>query len=61
MELRSLFQWCDFCKTETVFDYETVRCLGCKNRPLNYKPKEEKNVTDTTNKGKDKEPGLEGT
>jgi len=45
--MRTLFQWCNTCNTETVFNYDSVTCTVCKKVCANYKSKE--NVTNGTN------------
>lgn len=36
MSSPSLYQWCEYCKDEKVFDYKTVTCKTCKNKSKNF-------------------------
>lgn len=36
---KTLFQYCDHCKDEKVFNFDTVTCKTCGNKCANYKPK----------------------
>lgn len=34
--MSGLFQWCEFCKEDKVFDYKTVTCKTCGNKSKNF-------------------------
>lgn len=34
--MRTLFQYCDYCKDEKVFNFNTVTCKTCGNKPKSY-------------------------
>lgn len=37
--MNTLFQWCETCKTETVFNYATVTCTVCGGKCKNFNEK----------------------
>lgn len=33
---KTIYQWCEHCKDEKLFDYNTVTCKSCGNKCKNY-------------------------
>ncbi len=40
--MNTLFQYCETCKTETVFNYKTVTCTKCGEKSKNYQEHKKK-------------------